>query len=535
MKKVLFISMLFASLFTFQTLRAQSEAQVPGLTADDVWPVVQQVLKTAGTGIASFDQGGGTLVTAPKEYSTMMAKFRAAVVFSYANDVLTIGMKNKESYTTSGWQSTILPSKKADDKLVGDFADAIKALAADPAKLAQLKEKATPAAATAAKSTVKSDVGVPSGGLKIGPKKPSTAGAVEVRFDDEDNYTFSEGLCALKKNEMWGFIDTTGKVVIDYTFFKWANKTPEFSSGIALVAVPDPKTSGRAPVYIDKKGQSLFKPQKFTNATPFQSGIAIVEKTNETNRMRTYLFINKQGQPLAGAINPGAGRGWSLELKPFKDGLSPMYDNKTSAIGFINPQGKWAVQPTAYNESGDFGNGLVAVQNKVNWYWGFINKKGEVAIPFDYKNKPGNFSDGLVAVKNSQDQYGYIDINGKTVLPFVYGDLCYPFVQGFAVAYVQDNKPGYSIIDKSGTVIRRFGPDPVVVYDNGWIYYKEWIDNFWAVGISSHDGKDILVPGYFNYIGEFRNGLAYAVATIDHKQVRGFINLNFDFVILQTY
>lgn len=525
--------MLFASFFLIQTIWAQSEVQVTGLTADNVWPVVSQVLKTCNLGIANLDKNAGILVTAPKEYSTMMAKFRASVVFTYKNDVLTVSMKDKQSYTSSGWENSILPSKKADDKLVGDLANAVKAVVADPAQLAKLKESAAPAAKAAAPAVTTQAAS--NSGLLAGPKPPSMANAVEVRFDDEDSYTFSEGLCALKKNEMWGFIDTTGKVVIDYTFFKWTNLTPEFSSGIALVAKPDPKTSGRAPIYIDKKGQELFKPQKFTGATPFQSGVAIVEKTNETSRMRTYTFINKQGQPLPGAVNPGSGRGLSLNMKPFSEGLMQLYDSKTGSCGFVNTQGKWVIQPSAYGETGEFGDGLVAVQNKVNWYWGYIDKKGEVKIPFDYKAQPGKFSDGFAAVKNSQEKTGYIDQNGKTVLPFVYGDFASPFKNGFAVAYVQDSKPGYAIIDKTGNVIRRFGPEGIQVYDNGWIYYKEWVNSMWAVGISSPEGNTILAPGYFSYVGEFRNGLAYAWAKIDNKRVKGFINLNFDFVILQTY
>ncbi len=372
-------------------------------------------------------------------------------------------------------------------------------------------------------------------GLKLIPHRPSVTDAVELRFDDADHYVFREGLCALKKNQLWGFIDTTGKVVIDFTFFAWGNENPVFSSGIAMMAVQGESAGMRVPVFIDKKGQQLFKPQKFSAVTPFQSGIAIVEKINEKNRMRSYSFINKQGQPIPGAIDPGRSRGFSLELKPFHEGVSPLYNAKAGSIGFINPQGKWVIPPTTYGNAGDFGDGLAAVQNKVNYYWGYINKKGEVKVPFDYKKQPGVFSEGLAAVENSQEKTGFIDQQGKTVLPFIYEECRSPFINGYAVVYLKDNSSGFTIIDKSGNVIREMGPEQVQVFDNGWIYYKEWFKNRWAVGVLSPDGKDILLPEYFVYIGEFVNGLAYAVASLDNKQVRGFINLNFDFVIIQTY
>ncbi|MEI7983806.1 MAG: WG repeat-containing protein, partial [Bacteroidota bacterium] len=362
MKNVIRFWMLFAAILFVQSVWAQSEVQVSGLKADEVWPVVRYVVKESNLGVASQDPQAGVLVTAPKEYTTAMARFRARVVFTYKNDNLVVSMKDKQSATTTGWENSILPSKKADDKLVGGFADAIKAVIANPDQIARLKESVAPAVA-ATKPATGASAGASAGqgaGLKPEPKKPSVANAIELRFDDADKYTFSEGMCALKKNEMWGFIDTTGKVVIDFTLFKLGNQTPRFSSGIALMAVQE--SSGmRMPVYIDKKGQQLFKPQKFTAATPFESGIALVEKTNEKTRMRTYSFINKQGQPIPGAIDPGTGRGWSVELNPFHEGVTPLYNNKASAIGFINPQGKWAIPPTTYGNAGDFGDGLAAV------------------------------------------------------------------------------------------------------------------------------------------------------------------------------
>ncbi|MCK9421191.1 MAG: WG repeat-containing protein [Bacteroidales bacterium] len=531
MKNVVRFWVLFASILFVQSIWAQSEVQVSGLKADEVWPVIRFVLKESNLGVATMDQQAGVLVTAPKEYSTALAKFRACVVFTYKNDNLVITMKNKQSATSTGWENSILPSKKADDKLVGGFADAIKGVIANPEQISKLKDSGAPAATTT--KPVAGNQAVQTSALKPEPPKPSLANAKELRFDDEDNYTFSDGMCALKKNELWGFIDTTGKVVIDFTLFKLGNKIPKFSSGIALMA--NQESSGmRMPVFIDKKGQQLFKPQKFSAATPFENGIAIVEKTNEKTRMRTYSFINKQGQPIPGAIEPGSGRGLSLELKPFHEGVTPLYNNKASACGFINSQGKWVIPPTAYGETGDFGDGLVSVQNKVNWYWGYINKKGEVKVPFDYKKQPGVFSEGLAAVENSQEKVGFIDQNGKTVLPFIYEEGRSPFNNGHAIVYLKDKAPGYTIIDKSGNVVRKLGPDPIQVFDNGWIYYKEWHKK-WAIGILSPDGKDILLPEYFTYIGEFANGLAYAVAIIDNKQVKGFINLNFDFVIIQTY
>jgi hypothetical protein len=75
------------------------------------------------------------------------------------------------------------------------------------------------------------------------------------------------------------------------------------------------------------------------------------------------------------------------------------------------------------------------------------------------------------------------------------------------------------------------------VLNNGWIVWKEDLGTniSQCLGVLTPDGKEILPPGYFKEIREFSNGLAYATAMIDEKEVKGFINMNFDFVIIQTY
>jgi hypothetical protein len=428
---------------------------------------------------------------------------------------------------------------KPDDKLIGGFADKIRAIAANPNELAKLKAQGNVGTGVAKSSGSNSGTGQVTGNADA--KKPSLANAKEVRFDNGDNYRFTDGLCAVKKNDLWGFIDTTGKVIVDFIYFPYGGGVvnPEFSCGMALVAIQGPSGYGRVPIYIDKKGQQLFKTQFFTGATNFQSGIAIVERTNYKTMAKSVRFINKQGLDIPGSINFGQVFGsFSLKLEPFHEGLTKLYDAKTSSYGFINTQGKWVVNPTNYAEAGCFSEGLVFVQNKTNWTWGYINAKGEVKIPFDYKNKPGKFSEGLAAVQNSKEELGYIDQSGKPVLPFIYNhyQLNSEFRNGCAVIY-NDNAGGYAVIDKTGKIVRKLNTTVVKVLKNGWILWKEDLgtNSSYCFGGLSPDGKEILAPGYFTEIGEFSNGLAYATAKINEKEVRGFINLNFDFVIIQTY
>jgi hypothetical protein len=539
MKKLFRTGMLFASILIAQCIMAQSEPQVTGIKADDVWNIVYKVLNDNDLAVATSNLPG-SVETDFKEYSAGLFKNRAKLVFTYQNENLTITLKNRQTVSSNAWADALIPSKKADDKLIAGFSDKIKAIAANPEEVAKIKKEGTisTAVATASVTTPGRNSGTVQVAASGAARQPSTANAKEVRFDNWDNYIFTEGLCALKKNDLWGFIDTVGNVVVDFKYFSWLGfKNPKYSSGIAMVGTQDPSGRGRMPIFIDKKGQQLFKTQKFTGATNFESGLAIVEKTSST-LARSFHFINKLGQDIPGAINFGAIFGSLPALEPFHEGLTKLYDSKSGFFGFINTQGKWVIMPTNLAEAGFFSEGLAVVQNKVNWTWGYINTKGEMKIPFDYKAKPGNFSEGLAVAMNSKDELGYIDPSGKTALPFIYNhyQVNSEFRNGCAVVY-NDNAGGYAIIDKTGKIVRKLKTTVVKVLDNGWILWKEDLGTnaSYSLGVLTPDGKDILAPGYFKEIGDFSNGLAYATAMIDEKEVKGFINMKFDFVIIQTY
>jgi hypothetical protein len=541
MKKLLKFPMLIASMLIVQCLTAQSVVQVAGLKADDVWNIVYKVLNDNKLTVVN-SKIPESVESDFKEYSAGLFKNRAKVLFAYQNDNLTITLKDRQTVSSNTWADALIPSKKADDKLTGSFADKIRSIATNPDEIAKLKSQPAPGSTGVATS------GNTSGSRASGQpaaKKPSLANAKEVRFDNGDNYVFTEGLCAVKKNDQWGFIDTVGNVVIGFDYGSWVGfQNPKFSSGAALVAAKDPSGMGRMPIYIDKKGQQLFKNQKFTGATNFESGIAVVEKSSST-MARSFQFINKQGLLVPGSMNFGKVFGsLTKTFAPFHEGLTKFYDSNSSSYGFINTQGKWVVMPKNYAEVGDFSEGMALVQSKDNWNWGFINTKGELKIPFDYKNKPGKFSEGLAAiVDGSKGQVGFIDKDGKTAIPFNYsqvfpidaeGNKVGSFKNGFAVVYKEESPWGnYVIIDKTGKIIRKIVPEAVKIWNNGWIYWKGSYGGS-KVGIISPEGKDLLIPEYFTEIGEFSNGLAYARATIDDKNVSGFINLNFDFVIIQS-
>ncbi|MGV6943807.1 WG repeat-containing protein [Sphingobacterium kyonggiense] len=81
---------------------------------------------------------------------------------------------------------------------------------------------------------------------------------------------FSEGLATVSnENNLWGYIDTNGKQIIDFTY---SNRPRDFHSGLALVINREGMVG-----YINKLGELLI-PAKYERATDFYKGYALVKK-----------------------------------------------------------------------------------------------------------------------------------------------------------------------------------------------------------------------------------------------------------------
>lgn len=80
-----------------------------------------------------------------------------------------------------------------------------------------------------------------------------TTGKVVIALQYDDVWSFSEGLAGVQKNGKWGFIDKTGKMVIAPQYDHFSH----FKNGQAKVGLNDGKTPEY--FYIDKTGKVLTK------------------------------------------------------------------------------------------------------------------------------------------------------------------------------------------------------------------------------------------------------------------------------------
>ena len=163
---------------------------------------------------------------------------------------------------------------------------------------------------------------------------------------------FKEGFAPFRgKNKLFGFMDPTGKVVIEATF----KSIGYFSNGLAWAKTTEDKIG-----FIDKYGKWIIEP-KFSAAKDFDgtSGIARVRMNDE------WMFVRKNGETFTaeGMVSSG----------DFSNGLA--YARKGDLYGFINEKGEWVIEPI-YVKVRDFSEGFAAV--RINELWGVLDKKGNV-------------------------------------------------------------------------------------------------------------------------------------------------------------
>jgi len=270
---------------------------------------------------------------------------------------------------------------------------------------------------------------------------------IDLRFYYAGN--FSEGLApvTVRRGEKTGYIDQTGEVVIEPRF----EAAHRFVEGAAAVRVNE--IWG----YIDELGRQVIDP-RFEIAMDFSEGLATVLLN------RQWGFIDKTG---ALRIKADFDRANS-----FSEGLACVVWN--GKAGYINKGGEWIIKPRfeKMNSLGDqqmlasFWEGL-AVFKRDNRY-GFINMKGDVAIEPQF-DRAERFSEGLAAITIAGIK-GYIDKSGNIAIAPRFEDAG-AFSQGLAAVKLAGK---WGFVDQTGTVVITPRFDSVIGFKNGlaqvWIW-----------------------------------------------------------------
>jgi hypothetical protein len=227
-------------------------------------------------------------------------------------------------------------------------------------------------------------------------------------------------LTATKRENKWGFVNKSGKVVIPFLYDEVWGFSEE---GLARVMKKEysPREWNRYG-FINKCGEVVV-PFSHYHASSFSEGMAVVYSAD----VRPIKKISKDGRYRLVGV----------------DG------------GYIDNMGELAV-PYQYGVCHDFSDGLALVCGKDGW--GFINKKGIEVVSCIYDSASEFFED--IAAVELNGKTGFINRNGDIIIPFIYdkysqlsplhddGNEDFRFYQGLARVSFGD-KWGY--IDKKGT------------------------------------------------------------------------------------
>ncbi len=202
---------------------------------------------------------------------------------------------------------------------------------------------------------------------------------------------FHDGLAAFRDVKGWGYVDGTGKIVIEPRFAK----AEAFHEGLAEVSLSRGKKG-----YVDKTGAMVIEPI-YDATSPFENGVAQVRSGDET------MLIDKNGKRLTD-------RAFS-RIDAFKNGLATFRDSG-GLYGVIDAKGRTIIEPK-FAVMSDFIGGLAGVEFGDGGY-GFVDASGKTILSLDGK-LPGAFHDHIASVMEN-GEWGFIDENGNWLVKPVY-------------------------------------------------------------------------------------------------------------------
>jgi WG containing repeat len=227
---------------------------------------------------------------------------------------------------------------------------------------------------------------------------------IEPRFDEA--HDFSEGLAYVQSQNLKGFIDRSGRLIIRFPKNMWARLEPfgyGFHEGRAAVVL-DGETA-----FIDRTGKITCR--GYTGAAAFSEGLAAV--TLDAGEHARYGFVDPDGHmKIRAEFIPVLGAHLRIaSLSRFAEGLASVRLGKD--YGFIDKTGAFVIKPQ-FAFAGNFSEGLAFV--KLGREGGYIDHVGHWVIgpSEDYLNGR-EFRERMAAVDFEQG-WGYIDRAGKIII-----------------------------------------------------------------------------------------------------------------------
>ncbi|TGM88704.1 WG repeat-containing protein [Leptospira bouyouniensis] len=285
------------------------------------------------------------------------------------------------------------------------------------------------------------------------------------KFNDdchfEDGKSFEDELASVKMNGKWGFIDAQCKFVIDPQF----DLQSEFQNGLAFVK------KDKDQYYIDKKGKiqtdtigscdalkndyfaNFQNPNDCDNILNIQPISDILIRSNSfSSKFEIYICNNGMAKQFLSQNLSVNVEETAIPYGCFNENFFVTregYINKNGRIlnSYTSENGKKTPFPDSLSiwHMNRFENDYASIYDSENNQSIVFDKTGKVKSLLPNKTLTSSFSENT-AVFRSDNKFGFIDINGKEIIPNIYEDAS-QYRNGLA-AIKTDGKWGY--IDKTG-------------------------------------------------------------------------------------
>lgn len=185
---------------------------------------------------------------------------------------------------------------------------------------------------------------------------------LKLSFVIEDSGYFADGLCPVKVNGVWFYINEKGE-----------------DSGIGSYAFAANFHNGKAAVCKDGKWGILTADGSYA-VSPQYDGIALDMYGRHTGGM---LYALQSGGQYT-LVTPAGEIGKVADIDIATDGDWFAYKDANGLWGYKNSKGETVIEP-AFVEAKGFSNGYGAVKN-ADGLWGFVNEKGALCVDYTFSD-----------------------------------------------------------------------------------------------------------------------------------------------------
>jgi hypothetical protein len=340
----------------------------------------------------------------------------------------------------------------------------------------------------------------------VAPARASESPVVLVGAD-----AFSEGMATVMVDGKWGYIDSTGKLVIP-TIYDMASGVRR---GHATVL------SGGELMLIDRNGVRQPDQTALSAAVLFGADSPLLPFLDRSGAAgQEWGYTDREGNVV---ITPRYA--WT---GPFSEGRAvisvtdPAIPPLGQGSGYINLQGEIVIAPR-YQVASNFSEGLAKVMDQGRHY--FIDSTGTRAFDGDFAFA-FDFAEGLAAVDTAArddslnsihyGNWGYIDRRGEFAIAAAYL-VAFPFIDGVAKVQYQDYQWG--LIDKQGRSLTPARYLAIDMFGEGLVGVQVATEQGLKWGFADYAGT-LVIPPTFDRVGPFTEG--FASVTVDGR--KGYID-----------